>query len=57
MFYIIYYALKLAQNKDIFLIIIAEIAVSCPSKSKKAIEGINGFFLMLFFLSYYALLI
>jgi len=47
----------LAQNRDIFLIIIAEIAVSCPSKSKKAIDVINGFFLMLFFLSYYALLI
>ena len=57
MFYIIYYALKLAQNKDIFLIIIAEGAISCRSKSKKVIDVINDFFLMLFFLNYYALLI
>ncbi len=57
MFYIIYYALKLAQNKDIFLIIIAERAISCRSKSKKVIDVINDFFLMLFFLNYYALLI
>jgi len=45
MFYIIYNALKLAQNRDIFLIIIVERSISCSIYTKKVIGYSNDFFL------------